>query len=602
MRVGELFRAAQVPFKVLFPADSGEESEVGPGFPVSSVSADSREADSETLFVALPGTKVDGHDFLSDAVARGCRLLLVEEGKEELGATLMADLSPQPLCLSVSDTRWAFGRLSAALHGFPAGKMVMVGITGTNGKTTASYLLEALIACNGGVPGVIGTVNYRYRGRVVPASHTTPEPQRLQRLLREMVQEGVTHVVMEVSSHALEQQRVAGIEFDVALFTNLSHEHLDYHGDMEAYFAGKKKLFTNHLKAEGKAVVAAVGTADMAAVVTEQTGDGKDICDYRVNGVIGHGASQDVALRGRLQADYWNRRLIDELREVPLPPEILRSGFAPGELQVKSVRTTLRGIEIHLDGPGREWNLNSSLVGDFNVDNLLAVAGVGLALGYSTTEISAGLAQAPPPPGRLERLSSARGFEVFVDYAHTPDALSHVLSALRRITRGRLIVVFGCGGERDRGKRPSMGRIAASLADVVVLTSDNPRGEEPGEILAAIEAGVRATGTRRCRLEYLLGGELEMSVNRATQAAPPSDRRQPGPQDHGQARRGIQGCRGYDLLPFRRRAIRESLYYARPGDVIALCGKGHESGQIIRGVSYPFDDRQEVRRELAVLK
>ena len=436
-----------------------------------------------------------------------------------------------PLRLELPDPREALGRLAAALNGQPARKMVMIGITGTNGKTTASYLLEDLIRRCGGEPGVIGTVSYRYRQRVVPATHTTPGPETLQRLLAEMAAAGVTHVVMEVSSHALEQRRVAGIRFDAALFTNLSHDHLDYHGGMESYYACKKRLFSDYLKPAGAAVVVA--------------GDG------------------------------WNQRLAAELLPLARKSEkmpglkLLRCGFADGELRVERHRIELNGLSANLSGIAGDWRLNSSLVGEFNLSNLLGVAGVALALGFSPERISAALAVAAPPPGRLERFSSRRGVEVFVDYAHTPDALGHVLAALRPHA-GRLVVIFGCGGDRDRAKRPLMGEIAGRLADIVILTSDNPRGEEPGAILAAIEAGVKGAGLARCRLESLLGST---------------------------ARR-----RGYDLLASRRLAIRDTLYWARPGDLVLLAGKGHETTQVIGSTIRHFDDRREVAEQLEVVR
>ncbi|MFH7326008.1 UDP-N-acetylmuramoyl-L-alanyl-D-glutamate--2,6-diaminopimelate ligase [Desulfurivibrio sp. C05AmB] len=511
---------------------------------VTAVTADSRRAGPAALFVALPGTRVDGHDYVTDALARGCRAVLTSRGRAAETARMAA--GQDFLHLASEDPREAFGRLCAALQGQPAAEMVMIGITGTNGKTTSTYLLEELIRRSGGEPGVIGTVNYRYRERSLPASHTTPEAETLQRLLREMAGAGVTHVIMEVSSHALEQRRVAGILFDVALFTNLSHEHLDYHGDMERYYAGKKRLFYEHLKPGGAAVIVA--------------------------------AAED---EGGPAAGTWARRLAAELLPLSRPAgspksrrraeslRLIRCGFTDGELRVAARRSSLAGVEARLQGPGGAWTLQSSLVGGFNLDNLLGVAGVGLALGLSPEQIRTGLAAAAPPPGRLERFTSSRGLDVFVDYAHTPDALAHVLQALRPLTPGRLIVLFGCGGDRDRAKRPLMGAIAARGADIVVVTSDNPRSEEPAAIMAAIERGLLEGGARRGRLESLL--------------------------------RSPAGLRGYDLVESRRRAIRDTIFFARPGDVVLVCGKGHETTQVVAGVSRFFDDRLEVREQLAIL-
>lgn len=551
MRVGELFETAAVDYTLL----SGREEDAPA---VRSVTADSRRAGPGSLFVALPGTRVDGHDFLAAAVERGCRMVLTN--KE---ARLPAKAKKNVLHLATADTRGAFGRLCAALQGFPAREMVMIGITGTNGKTTASYLLEELVRYSGGEPGIIGTVNYRYRGRVLPASHTTPEPESLQRLLREMAAAGVTHVIMEVSSHALEQQRVAGIAFDVALFTNLSHDHLDYHGDMESYFAGKKRLFDHHLKPGGAAVV-----------IAGRPEQGEEAAGHR----------QATEHRDRLS---WNYKLIDELLPRAVAPDgpdgpygkdgkddfrsgqlrLYRCGGDGVELRLLQRRLGLNGIEALLQGPEGQWSLRSSLVGDFNLDNLLGVAGVGLALGLSPDTIRAGLANAAPPPGRLEHFRSRRGLEVLVDYAHTPDALGHVLQAVGRLTPGRLIVIFGCGGDRDRTKRPLMGEMAGRWADVVVLTSDNPRSEAPAAILADIVPGLEKAGARRGRLESLLAGDR---------------------------------MRGYDLILSRRQAIRDTLYFARPGDVVVVCGKGHETTQIVGERRLEFDDRREVREQLTV--
>ncbi|MDZ7642408.1 MAG: UDP-N-acetylmuramoyl-L-alanyl-D-glutamate--2,6-diaminopimelate ligase [Desulfurivibrio sp.] len=468
----------------------------------------------------------------------------------------MDDASDEPLLwLQAADTREALGTLCAAFWDHPARSLVMIGITGTNGKTTCAYLLEALLAFQGAVPGVIGTISYRYRGREVAAAHTTPEPETLQRLLAEMRQAGVSHVIMEVSSHALAQRRVAGIQFDVALFTNLSRDHLDYHADMESYFAAKMRLFRDHLKPGGAAVL---GAGELAATTTEG----------------GNGGGS------RSGSHNWSRRLLTELqakRQAAVGKDwrLWRCGFEVskrlpvegGELRLLAYQAGLDGIRARLASQEGEWELSSPLVGDFNLLNLLGVAGVGLALGQQPATVAAGLAAAPPPPGRLERWQDRRGVVVFVDYAHTPAALEQVLGTLRPHAR-RLLVIFGCGGDRDRGKRHPMGEIAGRLADIVVLTSDNPRHEEPHAILAAIEEGVRSAGLQRCRLETLLAGA---------------------------------GRRGYDLLVSRRRAIAETLYFAAGADVILLCGKGHETYQQIGNQCRYFDDRQEVARELAVV-
>ncbi|MEW6594656.1 MAG: UDP-N-acetylmuramoyl-L-alanyl-D-glutamate--2,6-diaminopimelate ligase [Thermodesulfobacteriota bacterium] len=490
---------------------------------ITAITSDSRAVTAGTLFVAVSGTAVDGHDFIDDAVRRGCAGVVLEKGRRPKAKAL-------PLAIEVEDSREALGLIAAAFWQEPARRMTMIGITGTNGKTTSAYLLETMIRKAGGKPGVIGTVNYRYGGKVLPAAHTTPPPETLQRLLREMADSGVTHVIMEVSSHALEQKRVAGLAFDVALFTNLSRDHLDFHGDMESYFASKKRLFTEYLKPGSVGVV--------------------------VDAVAG---------------DPWGSRLLAELAgsEAKKRPVLLRCGVGIGEVALTSARQDLAGLTLEVALPQGGMVVQSPLVGEFNVRNLLGVAAVGSALGYAPAVIAEGLSGAPGAPGRLERVASASGIEVFVDYAHTPDALENILHTLRRLAKGRLIVVFGCGGDRDQGKRPQMGAVAGRLADVAVVTSDNPRSEEPGSIISAIEEGLRATGTARLPLAML--------------------------QSH-------PARRGYEVISNRKAAIRAAIWHANPGDVVAICGKGHEDYQIVGTTRHFFDDCLVAREMLALIR
>ncbi|OGR00313.1 MAG: UDP-N-acetylmuramoyl-L-alanyl-D-glutamate--2,6-diaminopimelate ligase [Deltaproteobacteria bacterium RIFOXYD12_FULL_55_16] len=499
---------------------------------IRSLTADSRQAGPGALFVAIPGLTVDGHNYLEAAVKRGCAAVLVGKGRCR-GWT-----HAKVACLETADTAKALGQAAAGFYGHPARRMLMLGITGTNGKTTTTYLLESIIRQAGGNPGVIGTVNYRYNTVEIPAPFTTPEPVSLQRILAEMADNGVTHVVMEISSHALAQKRVAGIRFDVVLFTNLSRDHLDFHGDMGSYFASKKLLFSEYLKENGKAVV---------------------ICDDRDAG------NPD-----------WGRRLLEELRADKnlgytgkKGRTLLDCGLAGTTVAVRETRESLTGTVASLTTPSGELQLRSDLVGDFNLKNILGAVGVALALGITGSEVVAGLAQARPAPGRLERVPAPAGVSVFVDFAHSPDALANVLQTMRRLTAGRLIVIFGCGGDRDRGKRPLMGKAAGALAEVVVLTSDNPRSESPAAILREIEAGIQETSLPRLRLEAILNQEAG---------------------------------RGYDLVLSRREAIRETLRHARPGDVVLLCGKGHETCQITPEGSFFFDDRLEAAAQATVIK
>jgi UDP-N-acetylmuramyl-tripeptide synthetase len=499
---------------------------------IRSITADSRQAGPGSLFVALKGLTVDGHDYLEAAVKKGCAAVLV--GTERCRGWK----HPQIPCLETADTQKALGQAAAAFHAHPARRMVMIGITGTNGKTTTTYLVESIIRQAGGNPGVIGTVNYRYNAVEIPAPFTTPDPVNLQRILAEMADNGVTHVIMEISSHALEQKRVAGILFDVALFTNLSRDHLDFHGDMTSYFASKKMLFSDYLKGDGKAVV---------------------ICDERDD-----------------SGNDWGRRLLFELqadKKLGYTGKkgriLVDCGFSGTKVAVREARESLAGTVATLATPAGELEVRSDLVGTFNLKNILGAVGVTVALGVAGEAIVGGLAQARPAPGRMEKVASPPGVSVFVDFAHSPDALANVLQTMRRLTPGRLIVIFGCGGDRDRGKRPLMGKVAGSLADVVVLTSDNPRSERPEAILREIEAGLWETSLPRLRLEALLQREA---------------------------------MQGYDVVLSRREAIRETIRHALPGDVVLICGKGHETYQITPEGRFFFDDRLEAAAQAAVIK
>lgn len=494
---------------------------------ISGICGDSRQAGPGFLFVAVPGLRVDGHDYVDVAVKQGCGAVLVSRGR------CRAWPHKDTVCVEAADTGKALGQAAAAFYRYPAQRLVMIGITGTNGKTTSTYLLESIIRQGGGNPGIIGTVSYRYNKVTLPAPFTTPDPVTLQKMLRDMADAGVTHVVMEVSSHALAQKRLAGVAFDVALFTNLSRDHLDFHGSMENYFACKKSLFVEHLKEEGCAVV--------------------------LRGENGEASGG------------WAGRLVRELRAEwgSSGRRMMECGFAQEEVAVLAARESLAGTEARLQTPGGELAVRSAMVGRFNLKNILGAVGVGLALKIPGPVIAVGLEAASAAPGRLERVAAPQGIGVFVDYAHTPDALENVLQTMRSLTAGRLLVIFGCGGDRDRGKRSLMGKIGGQLADVVVLTSDNPRSESPAAILADIEQGLVALALPRMRVEALLGQ---------------------------------QGRKGYDIIADRRTAIRTTIRYAAPGDVVLVCGKGHETYQITRAGKSFFDDRVEAALQSAVIK
>ncbi len=488
-------------------AGTGALGDLGTDPEVSCVTGDSREVGPGACFFALPGAKLDGHAFAAQAARQGA-VAVVAERPVECG--------PARLLLAPSSRR-AMAEAAANFFGRPGDALQLAGVTGTNGKTTITYLVEAC-AAEAGLPlGVVGTITHRFPGVERPASHTTPESTAIQALLAEMRGAGARAAVMEVSSHALAQDRVAGLRFATAAFTNLTRDHLDYHGDMEAYFAAKRRLFAEHLVAGGVAVV----NAD----------------------------------------DPFGARLADELGP---GREVWRFGTRTADaLRAFEVRHGLGGIEAVLETPRGRIPVRSPLVGAHNLENLLCAAGLALALGIPPEAVGRGLSRSRGAPGRLERVAGpARpGVIAFVDYAHTDDALSRALAALRGLSPRRVICLFGCGGDRDRGKRPLMARAAAGGAELVVVTSDNPRTEEPEAIIADILPGLAG-------------------VRRLTPAEA----------------RGCQG--GYLVEPDRRAAIALAISCAGKGDVVLLAGKGHEDYQIVGTVKRPFYDRDEARRAL----
>ena len=492
---------------------------------VTSVTSDSREVVPGSLFVAICGEKTDGHAYISEAVAKGC-LAVVLDHKQGMGESTV------PAVL-VRDCHEAMSELAAAWYGYPATQLQLIGITGTNGKTTCSWLIEGILLAAGCRPGVIGTVNYRYNSHdglhvLQDAPLTTPDPLTLQGLLRTMADNQVTHVVIEVSSHALQQKRLGSTCFDIALFTNLSRDHLDYHQTMEQYFAAKKLLFLRHLKPKG------------VAVIVNTDAPGED----------------------------WGALLAQDLPGVPL----LRCGLSRQcEVTASALVQTIEGFSCFLHLKGEQAAFASSLTGGYNVLNILAAAGVGLALGLSIELICTGLARVARVPGRLERVvlpgeGAAAGPTAFVDYAHTPDALENVLRTLQEISSGRLLCVFGCGGDRDQGKRSLMGAIAGHFADVAIVTSDNPRSENPETIITQIVEGVATSGKRLGDLAELLD------------PAQPID--------------------GYAVITDRRKAIAIACSLAGAGDSVLVAGKGHEQYQIIGAEKHFFDDRLEVANAL----
>ncbi len=469
------------------------------------------------LFAALPGSTVDGHEYAVRAAARGCTALLVERGRE-----LPPGAWEGVTVLESDNTRRDFGLMAAAFYGNPGRRLCLIGITGTNGKTTSTYLLEAILRASGANPGVIGTINYRFNGRETPASLTTPDAVHLQRLLKAMADGKVTHVIMEMSSHAIAQERLSGCEFEAVLFTNLSRDHLDFHGSMDNYFTVKQRAF-RQLTPQGRAVV-----------------------------VIG------PAVEGR----HWGRELVHVLEKGlnKAGRAVITCGQEPGmTVRVRKAEFSLDGIKAWLMLDGRELTVTSPLHGGFNLQNILGAVGTALALKTGRRDIVRGLADTPLVPGRLERVRAGGDGEkapaVFVDYAHTPDALRNVLQTLRPLTDRRLVLVFGCGGDRDQGKRFLMGRIGGELADVIIITSDNSRSEEPLTIMREIGRGVRES---------------------------------------------MEPEKEFFLIEDRAQAIAQAIGGAGDEDVVLISGKGHEDYQLSRNGRIFFDDRLQARQNLAL--
>ena len=468
---------------------------------------DSRKCEEGSLFVAVSGARFDGHDFIPEAVKRGARYVVCD--REAVPRSLPAT------CIRVRDSRLALAILARNFYGDPSRDICLIGVTGTNGKTTITFLLESILTAAGCSVGVLGTVNYRYAGRIFPALHTTPESLDLQKMLREMVDAGVTHVVMEVSSHAIDLKRVYGCSYDVGVFTNLSSEHLDYHRTMGDYFRVKKRFFDDVIR-EHPAVV---------------NGD-----------------------------NPWGLRLFSEIRS-----PVVTFGF-DGSWDVSPADASLSpdGIDAKIRHSGGEFAISSPLTGRFNLSNILASSAAAMSIGIGTEDIRAGIKALAVVPGRLERVSGRDEPAVFVDYAHTEDALENVLATLLEFKKGRIITVFGCGGDRDCTKRPGMGKVAAALSDLAIITSDNPRTEDPLAIIGDIEGGVGIGSTRYTPEEIT---------------------------------NGLTG-KGYTVIADRKAAIHLAVSVADGADIVLIAGKGHEDYQIVGTTKFPFDDRMIAREAL----
>ena len=465
---------------------------------VTDVTHDSRQAREGTLFVAIKGLTMDGHRFVDDVMRRGA-------------AGIISEFDPpanfEGAWLKVKNAREALAKAAAVINGDPSHQLDLVGITGTNGKTTTTYLCYALAEAAGVKPAMLTTVEYRIGEKGEPAVRTTPEASDTNRFLRRAVDDGCSFAAMEASSQAIDLHRCDWLRFKVTVFTNLTQDHLDYHGTMENYFDAKKKLFDGRL------------------------GEAPSVCVINLD-------------------DEWGRKLVDELyskgQKVVTYSQRQHADFIAEDIDV----SLIKGTSFLLKTPNGERRITSPLVGHPHVYNMLAATGAAIELGYELDDITKGLSTCVGAPGRFERVPNDCGFAVVVDYAHTDDALLNTLKTARDLTDGRIITVFGCGGDRDKTKRIPMGRVAGENSDIAIITSDNPRTEDPLEIIREIEVGIKESGTE------------------------------------------------YEILPDRRDAIFRAVSLAKPGDVVIVAGKGHENYQIVGNDKFHFDDREVAQEGL----
>jgi UDP-N-acetylmuramoyl-L-alanyl-D-glutamate--2,6-diaminopimelate ligase len=461
-------------------------------FAVSSVTNNSKNATPFSIFAAIAGSGKDGHDFIESALDSGAKAVIHSRDLSSFRSGINY--------IKVSDPYSAYARLVECYYDFPAEKLKIIGVTGTNGKTSSVYLLNSVLAAAGVKCGMITTVCYGWPGYSRPAARTTPEASEIQKLFSDMLENGCSHVIMEASSHALHQNRTGTAKFAAAIFTNLTGDHLDYHKDMGSYFDAKKMLFENHLNPDGTAVI----NID----------------------------------------DPYGQRLAGSLKNMNC---ITFGKDSNSNAVIKIIKVSARGTVFELKLKDYCFRISSPLIGEHNAYNISGVALLAYNLGISPEIIQSVLEQPINIPGRLEAFHTDSGVSVFVDYAHTDDALLRVLEALNKLKEKRIICVFGCGGDRDRTKRPRMGEISANFADRTIITSDNPRTENPLNIIDEIKYGIPKTAN-------------------------------------------------FTVIPDRCEAIRQAISEAEPGDIVLIAGKGHEDYQEINGVKYPFDDREEVRK------
>ncbi|MBN1276679.1 MAG: UDP-N-acetylmuramoyl-L-alanyl-D-glutamate--2,6-diaminopimelate ligase [Deltaproteobacteria bacterium] len=493
----------------LFTDISILDFQADPEMEVNGLAYSSLEVKPGFLFVAIKGNSQNGHDYMTEAVKNGAVALVGEDFR---------DIHMQFPRIVVKDSREALSALAANFYDHPNRKINLAGITGTNGKTTTSYILESMLSAAGRMPGIIGTVNYRLPGLTLHAPVTTPESLDLMRILRMMEDNGVTDAVIEVSSHALVQKRTNDCPFRVVIFTNLTRDHLDYHHSMEAYFEAKTLLFRNTSKERPVNFT--------KAIINTDDPKGKELAKITDFPVLTYGSGKDCDFRAY------------------------------------QLRLTRAGLTARMITPSGEMDIRSQLLGSYNIYNILAASAAAYAMDIEIDIIREGIGNLKSVPGRLELVDPGRLPAVIVDYAHTPDALHKSLTAVKEIVTGKVITVFGCGGDRDRGKRPEMGRIAGENSNIAIITSDNPRTEDPESIIEQVEKGIL-----ECGLE-----KLSNTHNK--------------------------GSSGYFLEKDRKKAILKAVEIADSKDLILIAGKGHEDYQIVGKEKRHFDDREAAKEAL----
>lgn len=455
---------------------------------------DSRQVEKDSLFICIEGFNTDGHLYIDKAIKNGAKAVLIEKDIEDYGQGITY--------IRVKDSRRSMASIAAAFYNYPLKKLKLIGVTGTNGKTTTTYLIKAILESAGYKTGLIGTIKNIIGNKTLPATRTTPESLDLYRLFDKMVKEGISYAVMEVSSHALDLDRVIGMEFKIGVFTNITQDHLDYHKSIDEYLKAKIRLF-KQLEKGGYAVL------NFDDPHTEQIID---------------------ATQGQVFTYAINNK---------------------ANVKAENINLTPRGVSFLVSG-NENLQVNLNLTGLFNVYNSLAAISCGRVLGIDDNQIKKGLEGVSGVPGRFELIDEGQDFAVVVDYAHTPDGMENVLKTAREFVKGRILVVFGCGGDRDKGKRPLMGEIGVRYGDIAFLTSDNPRSEDPVEIINEIEAGIQETNDDVI----------------------------------------------YEKITDRKEAINEAIFKARPEDMVIIFGKGHETYQIFKDKTIPFDDREVARQAL----